>query len=34
MAMHARADSTSMLFGQTVIVIDYSNYQLQLQQGK
>lgn len=34
MAMHARAESNSMLFGQTVIVIDYSNYQLQLRQGK
>jgi hypothetical protein len=30
MAMHARAQSTSMLFGQTVVTIDYSNYQLQL----
>ncbi len=28
MAMHARAESTSMLFGQTVIVIDYSDYQI------
>lgn len=34
MATHARAESTSMLFGQTVVVIDYSNYQLQLRQGK
>lgn len=34
MAMHARAESTSMLFGQTVIVIDYGDYQLQLRQGK
>jgi hypothetical protein len=34
MAMHARAESTSMLFGQTVIVIDYSNYQLQLRANK
>ena len=34
MAMHARAQSTSMLFGQTVIMIDDSNYQLQLRQGK
>jgi hypothetical protein len=34
MAMHARAESTSMLFGRTVIVIDYSNYQLQLRPGK
>jgi hypothetical protein len=34
MATHARAESNSMLFGQTVIMIDYSNYQLQLRQGK
>ncbi len=34
MAMHARAESTSMLFGQTVIVIDYSNYQIQLRASK
>jgi hypothetical protein len=34
MAMHARAESNSMLFGQTVIIIDYTNYQLQLRQGK
>ena len=34
MAMHARAESNSMLFGRTVIIIDYSNYQLQLRQGK
>jgi hypothetical protein len=34
MAMHARAESASMLFGQTVIMIDYSNYQLQLRGGK
>ena len=34
MAMHARAESHSMLFGQTVVVIDYTNYQLQLRQGK
>jgi hypothetical protein len=32
--MHARAESTSMLLGQTVIVIDYSNYQLQLRANK
>jgi hypothetical protein len=32
--MHARAQSTSMLFGQTVITIDYSNYQLQLRGSK
>jgi hypothetical protein len=34
MAMHARAESTSMLFGHTVVTIDYSNYHLQLRQGK
>ncbi len=30
MAMHARAESTSGLFGRTVVKIDYSDYQLQL----
>ena len=30
MAMHARAESSSALFGRTVVVIDYSGYQLQL----
>lgn len=34
MALHARAESNSMLFGQTVIMIDYSNYQLQLRGSK
>ncbi len=34
MAVHARAASTSMLFGQTVVTIDYSNYQLQLRASK
>lgn len=34
MAMHARAESSSMLFGQSVIMIDYSNYQMQLRPGK
>ena len=34
MAMHARAESTSMLFGQTVVTIDYSNYQFQLRGSK
>lgn len=34
MAMHARAQSTSMLFGQTVVTIDYSSYQLQLRGSK
>ena len=30
MASHARAESTSALFGRTVIVIDYSDYHFQL----
>ena len=30
MATHARAESSSMLFGRTVIVIDYSDYHFQL----
>ncbi len=34
MALHARAESNSMLFGQTVILIDYGSYQLQLQESK
>lgn len=34
MAMHARAESTSMLFGRTVVTIDYSGYQMQLQKSK
>jgi hypothetical protein len=34
MPLHARAESTSMLLGQTVIMIDYGDYQLQLRQGK
>jgi hypothetical protein len=34
MAMHARAESTSMLFGRTVVTIDYSGYELQLRQNK
>ncbi|MFZ0337608.1 MAG: hypothetical protein WAL45_06215 [Terracidiphilus sp.] len=29
MAAHARAESNSMLFGQTVVTIDYGNYQFQ-----
>lgn len=32
MAMHARAESTSMLFGRTVVTIDYSDYHLQLKE--
>ena len=34
MAMHARAESNSMFFGRTVVVIDYSDYRLQLRQSK
>ncbi len=34
MAMHARAQSTSMLFGQTVVTIDYRDYHLQLRGSK
>lgn len=30
MAVYARAESSSALFGRTVIVIDYNDYQLQL----
>lgn len=30
MATHARAESSSLLFGRTVVVIDYSDYHLQL----
>ena len=30
MAVHARAESSSLLFGRTVIVIDYSDYHFQL----
>jgi hypothetical protein len=30
MAVHAHAESQSMLFGRTVVTIDYSNYQMQL----
>jgi hypothetical protein len=30
MAIHARAESSSMLFGKTVITIDYSDYHFQL----
>lgn len=33
MAMHARAESDSTLFGKTVIVIEYSNYQIKLRPG-
>jgi hypothetical protein len=34
MAAHARAESDSALFGQTVVIIDYSNYQLQIRPSK
>jgi hypothetical protein len=34
MALHARAESTSMLFGRTVVTIDYSDYHLQLRDNK
>jgi len=34
MAVHARAESTSTLFGRTVIVIDYSDYHFQLRAAK
>ena len=30
MAMHARAESDSLLFGRTVVTIDYSNYKLDI----
>ena len=34
MAMHARAESNSTLFGRTVVTIDYSNYHLQVRAGR
>jgi hypothetical protein len=34
MATHARAESNSMLFGRTVVAIDYSDYHLQLASAK
>ncbi len=34
MAMHARAESDSALFGRTVVTIDYSDYKLELKTGK
>jgi hypothetical protein len=34
MAIHARAESTSMLFGRTVVTIDYSDYRLQVRGNK
>ncbi len=33
-AMHARAESNSFFFGRTVVVIDYSDYKLQLRPAK
>ena len=34
MALHAHAESSSALFGRTVIVIDYSDYHFQLRPAK
>jgi hypothetical protein len=34
MAAHARAESDSALFGRTVVIIDYSNYHLQVRPSK
>jgi len=34
MATHARAESSSMIFGRTVVVIDYTDYRLQLEPQK
>jgi hypothetical protein len=34
MAVHARAESTGMLIGRTVVTIDYSDYHLQLKEKK
>jgi hypothetical protein len=34
MATHARAESNSSLIGRSVVVIDYSNYQMELKAGK
>ena len=34
MAIHARAESHSLLFGRTVVTIDYSDYKLQLRDAK
>jgi hypothetical protein len=34
MATHARAESSSFLFGQTVVTIDYSDYHIQLRSAK
>lgn len=34
MATHARAESSSLLFGTTVVLIDYTDYHLQIRNGK
>jgi hypothetical protein len=34
MATHARAESSSMLWGRTVVIIDYSDYKIQLVHAK
>jgi hypothetical protein len=34
MAMHVRAESDSALFGRTVVTIDYSDYKLEVKNGK
>ena len=34
MAIHARAESDSALLGRTVVIIDYSNYNLEIKTGK
>ena len=34
MAVHARAESDSALFGRTVVMIDYSDYKLEIKTGK
>lgn len=34
MAMHARAESNSFLFGRTVVTVDYTNYKLQIKPAK
>ena len=34
MAIHARAESDSSLFGRTVVTIDYSDYKLEIKSGK
>jgi hypothetical protein len=34
MATHARAESTTLLFGPTILTIDYTNYDIQLQSSK